>query len=207
MLDLMRLASGSVRRAALRRGARLLFSSPVPAPAQSADRTSPGNSISMCCRCRGRRRSAPRRPTPAVVRRRRNAARGRIRSSCTGCGRNTTGAFRNTARYPSPRLYHGIVSSMLDLMPAPHLIFNEWDKHGTCSGLSAQAYFDTMRKARAAVKIPPEYIDLKEPLSRHARRGRRCFHQSQSRADAKRHRGRMRQEAVDRGPALSVARI
>jgi ribonuclease T2 len=54
---------------------------------------------------------------------------------------------------------------MLDLMPAPHLIFNEWDKHGTCSGLAARAYFDLVRKARAVVKIPPEYVDLQEPLS------------------------------------------
>ena len=49
--------------------------------------------------------------------------------------------------------------------PSPRLIYNEWDKHGTCSGLSAQSYFDTIRKARAAVTIPPEYGDLKEPLT------------------------------------------
>src|SRR5271169_2169457 len=73
--------------------------------------------------------------------------------------------FPEYCQVPSPRLYRGIVSSMLDLMPAPHLIYNEWDKHGTCSGLSAQAYFDTIRKARAAVNIPPEYGDLKEPLT------------------------------------------
>ncbi len=66
---------------------------------------------------------------------------------------------------PAPRLDRGIVSSILDLMPAPHLIFNEWDKHGTCSGLAPRAYFETIRKARAAVKIPPEYINLQEPLS------------------------------------------
>jgi ribonuclease T2 len=73
--------------------------------------------------------------------------------------------FPENCMRPSPRLYHGIVNDMLDLMPAPRLIYNEWDKHGTCSGLSAQAYFDTIRKARAAIKIPPDYVDLKEPLT------------------------------------------
>src|ERR1700734_904558 len=73
--------------------------------------------------------------------------------------------FPENCQQPSPRLYRGIVSSMLDLMPAPHLIFNEWDKHGTCSGLAPRAYFETVRKARAVVKIPPEYINLQELLS------------------------------------------
>ncbi len=73
--------------------------------------------------------------------------------------------FPQDCQVPPPRLYRGIVSSMLDLMPAPHLIYNEWDKHGTCSGLPPQAYFDTVRKARAAVTIPPDYSDtLARPL-------------------------------------------
>ncbi len=70
--------------------------------------------------------------------------------------------FPNYCQRPSPRLDHNIVSEMLDLMPAPGLIFNEWDKHGTCSGLSARAYFESVRKARAAVKIPPEFLELTE---------------------------------------------
>src|SRR5947209_5803043 len=66
---------------------------------------------------------------------------------------------------PAPRLARNIVSSMLDLMPAPRLIFHEWDRHGTCSGLSPRAFFETIRKARAAVKIPADYLELKSELT------------------------------------------
>jgi ribonuclease T2 len=66
---------------------------------------------------------------------------------------------------PAPRLGRDIVSSMLDVMPAPHLVYNEWDKHGTCAGLPPRAYFDTVRRARAAVKIPPDYTALKTALA------------------------------------------
>ncbi|MFL6839504.1 MAG: ribonuclease T2 family protein [Bradyrhizobium sp.] len=71
--------------------------------------------------------------------------------------------FPEYCQRPSPRLARNIMNSMLDLMPAPGLIFNEWDKHGTCSGLNARAYFETIRKARAAVKIPEEFLQLSEP--------------------------------------------
>src|SRR5262245_40234951 len=42
--------------------------------------------------------------------------------------------FPEFCQRPAPRLDRNIVSSMLDLMPAPGLIFNEWSKHGTCWG-------------------------------------------------------------------------
>src|SRR6266550_2325364 len=73
--------------------------------------------------------------------------------------------FPEFCQVPAPRLDRNIVSSMLDLMPAPRLIFHEWDRHGTCTGLAPRAYFDTVRKARAMVKIPPEYTNLQEPLN------------------------------------------
>jgi len=70
--------------------------------------------------------------------------------------------FPEYCQRPSPRLDRNIMVSMLDLMPAPGLIYNEWDKHGTCSGQPQRAYFETIRKARAAVKIPQEYLDLSD---------------------------------------------
>jgi ribonuclease T2 len=73
--------------------------------------------------------------------------------------------FPEFCQVPAPRLDRNIIASMLDLMPAARLIFNQWDKHGTCSGLSPRAYFDTVRKARAVVKIPDEYIEPKQILT------------------------------------------
>jgi ribonuclease T2 len=68
--------------------------------------------------------------------------------------------FPEHCQRPSPRLDRRIMTSMLDLMPAPGLVFSQWDKHGTCTGLAPRAYFDTVRKARASVKIPPDYLDV-----------------------------------------------
>jgi ribonuclease T2 len=73
--------------------------------------------------------------------------------------------FPSYCQVPPPRLDRNIVGSMLDLMPSPRLIFHEWDQHGTCSGLSQRAYFDGVRKARAAVKIPSEYVELESSTS------------------------------------------
>ena len=67
--------------------------------------------------------------------------------------------FPEYCQQPAPRLDRAIVSSMLDLMPSPRLIFRQWSRHGTCAGFAARRYFDELRKARAAVKIPDEYLD------------------------------------------------
>lgn len=66
--------------------------------------------------------------------------------------------FPRSCEVPAPRLNRNIMTSMLDLMPAPRLVYHQWDQHGTCSGLQAQAYFDLVRKARTTVKIPETYV-------------------------------------------------
>ena len=73
--------------------------------------------------------------------------------------------FPSFCQVPAPRLNHEIVGRMLDLMPSPRLIFHEWDRHGTCSGLSQTAFFEAVRKARAAIKIPAEYAAVDKPIA------------------------------------------
>src|SRR5687767_12835756 len=73
--------------------------------------------------------------------------------------------FPEFCQQPAPRLDRNIVSSMLDLMPAPRLIYQQWDKHGVCSGLDQRAYFQTVRKARAQVKTPDAYLELEKPIT------------------------------------------
>lgn len=70
--------------------------------------------------------------------------------------------FPRECQVPAPRLARSIVSTMLDLMPSERLVFNQWDRHGTCSGLNGQQYFETVRKAREAVQIPPKFHELGE---------------------------------------------
>ena len=73
--------------------------------------------------------------------------------------------FPQRCEVPAPRLNRELMTSMLDLMPAPRLIYHEWDTHGTCSGLGTNGYFDLVRKARDSVKIPDTYASPDKSLS------------------------------------------
>lgn len=68
--------------------------------------------------------------------------------------------FPRDCQVPAPRLNRDIVSSMLDLMPSPRLVFNEWDRHGTCTGLGPQGYFDAVRKSYDTTKIPDKFLSV-----------------------------------------------
>lgn len=48
-----------------------------------------------------------------------------------------------------------IISSLSDIMPSTGLIAHQWRKHGSCSGLSQNDYFSTLRDAYEAITIPP----------------------------------------------------
>ena len=148
----------SVAVALLLAGGSGLGAGPAPEPARTI-RLLRSGAVLVAVVLRGGRRA---RDAAAAAVRHGAAA---IPSSSTGCGRNTSSGFPEFCQVPAPRLDRNIVSSMIDLMPAPRLIFHNWDKHGTCSGLPQRAYFETVRKARAVVKIPEPYLDPKAPLT------------------------------------------
>lgn len=71
---------------------------------------------------------------------------------------NNDGTFpENCSNAPGP----AIPGQYRDLYPDPGLLNHEWRTHGTCSGLSADAYFSAARTAYQSLKIPPALTNLK----------------------------------------------
>jgi ribonuclease T2 len=85
--------------------------------------------------------------------------------------------FPESCQVPPPRLERNITTSMLDLMPAPGLVFHEWDQHGTCSGLQPREYFDVVRRAREKVVIPGAIFQSYGPVKRHPQSSHQCVYQ------------------------------
>jgi ribonuclease T2 len=67
-------------------------------------------------------------------------------------------------RYPS-WLAEPVVRQMLDIMPSRRLVIAQWKKHGTCSGLDQQPYFDLSRSLYSKVKVPDRYRSPDQPIS------------------------------------------
>ena len=63
---------------------------------------------------------------------------------------------------PAPFVPEQTVRGMLELMPSRRLVIHEWRKHGTCSGLGPNGYFDAVREARKAVVIPDRFTRIDE---------------------------------------------
>lgn len=56
-----------------------------------------------------------------------------------------------------PWVENRTIGAMLDIMPARGLVIHQYRKHGTCSGLAPEQYFDAARKAYDSIAIPPRY--------------------------------------------------
>ncbi len=75
---------------------------------------------------------------------------------------NNDGTYpENCASKPGP----ADPSQYKDLYPDPSLLAHEWEKHGTCTGLDADTYFTSARKAFRSVKVPQALSGLDAQMS------------------------------------------
>ncbi len=56
------------------------------------------------------------------------------------------------------------IREILDIMPSKRLVIHQWRKHGTCTGLSQQEYFDLTRSLFARFQVPARYVAPSRPL-------------------------------------------
>jgi len=56
-------------------------------------------------------------------------------------------------------------SQFADIYPDSHLLNHEWRTHGTCSGLSPDAFFTTARTAYRSIAIPAELASHTQQIS------------------------------------------
>jgi ribonuclease T2 len=53
-----------------------------------------------------------------------------------------------------------VANRMLDIMPSKRLVFAQYRRHGTCSGLGVDGYFKLSRQLYEKVKVPPRFVDV-----------------------------------------------
>lgn len=58
-----------------------------------------------------------------------------------------------------------MTAAMADIMGTPGLAWHQWDKHGRCSGLSADQYYTRSRQAYDSINRPEVFRKLMKPLS------------------------------------------
>lgn len=58
-----------------------------------------------------------------------------------------------------------VIHDMIGIMPGKGLIIHQYAKHGTCSDLSPEAYFDAASRAFERVRIPERFLKLERPLN------------------------------------------
>jgi ribonuclease T2 len=61
---------------------------------------------------------------------------------------------------PASPVSASIVQHMLEYFPSKYLVQHEWNKHGTCSGVSPAEYFAKVEQAYKAVQVPERYQKL-----------------------------------------------
>lgn len=64
-----------------------------------------------------------------------------------------------------PWVPEAVIDDMMPIMPGRGLIIHQYAKHGSCSGLTPDAYFDAARRAYRSIRVPERFVRLDRPLN------------------------------------------
>jgi len=83
-----------------------------------------------------------------------------------------------------PWVREAVIDDMIDIMPGRGLIIHQYAKHGSCSGLPPEEYFDAARRAFASVRLPERFARLDQPLNAAPAEIERAFLEANPELDA-----------------------
>lgn len=63
-----------------------------------------------------------------------------------------------------PWIPETVIRKMMDIMPAKGLIIHQYRKHGTCSGLTPEDYFEVSRRLFDKVRVPARYLEPRQSV-------------------------------------------
>ena len=75
-----------------------------------------------------------------------------------------TGGYPSDCASAQPDPSRRAAAAMADIMGSADLAIHEWRAHGRCTGMTAEAYFALLRKAYAAITVPPLFARVDQPL-------------------------------------------
>lgn len=58
-----------------------------------------------------------------------------------------------------PFVPEDVIADVMDVMPSRPLVIHEYRKHGTCSGLDPERYFEISERLFRTIKIPQRYVN------------------------------------------------
>lgn len=83
-----------------------------------------------------------------------------------------------------PWVPEAVIDDMIDIMPGRGLIIHQYAKHGSCSGLTPEAYFDAATRAYQGVRVPQRFARLDRPLNATPAEIERAFLSANPKLDA-----------------------